>query len=50
MEYGIKVKNINENDRKLFSKSESSWNGDKLEVGQVVRRNCNSNTEIWSFC
>ena len=50
MEYGIKVKNINEKDKKIFSKGERKWNGDKLKVGQVVSRNSYSNPEIWSFC
>lgn len=36
MEYGIKVKNLNENDKKIFAKSPRKWNGDNLEVGQIL--------------
>ena len=38
MEYGIKVENINSSDKEIFSKSKykKQWNGDKLQVGQIV--------------
>lgn len=38
MEYGIKVGNVNATDREIFSKKKYKkiWNGDKLEVGQIV--------------
>ena len=38
MEYGIKVKNMNTNDKDIFSKRKygKAWNGDKLKVGQII--------------
>lgn len=38
MEYGIKVKDLNSNDAKVFSKSKyrKPWNGYSLQEGQIV--------------
>ena len=38
MKYGIEVKNLSNNDKKAFNKAreERQWNGDKLQVGQIV--------------
>ena len=38
MEYGIKLKNVNSRDTEILSenKYKKIWNGDKLEVGQIV--------------
>lgn len=38
LEYGIKLKNVNASDKEIFSKNKYKkiWNGDKLEVGQIV--------------
>lgn len=38
MEYGIKVEKLNSKDRDIFSKKKyrKVWNGDKLEIGQIV--------------
>lgn len=35
MEYGIKVKNLNSGDSKVFSKNKI-WNGNRLKEGQIV--------------
>lgn len=38
MEYGIKVKNLNSEDSKVFSKNryKKVWNGEKLKEGQIL--------------
>lgn len=38
MEYGIKVQNLNSKDGEIFFKNKRKkvWNGDKLQIGQIV--------------